>query len=128
MSLALEMFAISPASGPANLTAVQRRLLAGKARWLRAAYEAAAPTVPTIVLSRAAWQALQAERRQGEDRLRAHWVATLFRLVGVDGRPPSLAVRTSTDAVVAGLMPARTGLPAPASEADAVDPRLPLGD
>ena len=127
MSLALEMFAIAPASGPANLTAAQRRLLVGKARWVRAAYEAAAPTVPTIVLSRPAWQALQAERRQGEDRLRAHWVATLFRLVGPDGRPPSLVVRTSTDAVVAGLMPARTGLPAPASEADAVDPRLPLG-
>ena len=127
MSLALEMFAIVPASGPANLTAPQRRFLAGKARWVRAVFEAGAPTVPSIVITRAAWNALQFERRQQENRLRAHWVATLFRLVGPDGKPPQLTVRTSTDASIAGLMPARTGLPAPASEAEAVDPRRPLG-
>ncbi|MBN9305411.1 MAG: hypothetical protein BGO82_02865 [Devosia sp. 67-54] len=127
MSLALEMFAIAPASGPANLTAPQRRLLTGKARWIRAVFEAGVPTVPTIVVTRAAWEALQAERQQRADRLRAHWVATLFRLVGPDGRPPLLAVRTAADGPRPGLMPARTGLPAPASEAEAVDLRAPLG-
>src|SRR3569833_2062558 len=121
------MFAIAPASGPANLTATQRRVLAGKARWIRAVYEAGVPTIPTIVLTRAAWEALQAERRQRGDRLRAHWVATLFQLVGPDGKPPQLTVRTASDGAPAGLMPARTALPAPASEADAVDPRRPLG-
>ena len=127
MSLALEMFAIAPVQGPANLTAQQRRLLGGKARWIRAAYEAGVPTIPSIVVTRAAWAGLQAERRQQASRLRAHWVATLFRLVGHDGRPPQLTVRTSTDAVASGLMPARTALPAPASEAEAVDPKMPLG-
>jgi len=127
VSLALEMFAIAPASGPANLTAPQRRLLTGKARWIRAVFEAGVPTVPTIVVTRAAWEALQAERQQRADRLRAHWVATLFRLVGPDGRPPLLAVRTAADGPRPGLMPARTGLPAPASEAEAVDLRAPLG-
>ena len=127
MSLALEMFAIAPASGPANLTAPQRRFLSGKSRWIRAMFEAGIPTAPTIILSRAAWNGLQVERRQQEGRLRAHWVATLFRLVGVDGKPPLLTVRTTSDAAVAGLMPARAGLPAPTSEAEAVDPKRPLG-
>ena len=127
MSLALEMFAIAPASGSANLTAPQRRFLSGKARWVRAVYEAGLSTIPSIVITRAAWNGLVWERRQREDRLRAHWVATLFRLVGPDGRPPLLAVRTSTDLVAAGLMPARTRLAPPASEDEAVDPRQPLG-
>ncbi|MEQ1771384.1 MAG: putative PEP-binding protein [Devosia sp.] len=127
MSLALEMFAIAPAIGAANLTAPQRRLLGGKARWLRAAFESGIRTTPTILLTRAAWQGLLAERRVGEERLRAHWVATLFRLVGADAKPPGLVVRTSTDATIAGLAPARPGLPAPATPNEAVDPRAPLG-
>ncbi|MBI4922919.1 MAG: pyruvate, phosphate dikinase [Devosia nanyangense] len=127
MSLALEMFAVAPATGNANLSGAQRGLLVGKARWIRAVWEADAPVVPTILISHAAWAALQAERRRHEDRLRAHWVATLFRLVGRDGVPPSLVVRTATDATIPGLMPARAGLPAPASEAEAVDPNRPLG-
>jgi pyruvate,orthophosphate dikinase len=121
------MFAIAPAQGPANLTAPQRALLAGKARWVRAAFEAHFATIPTIAISHAAWLALQAERRQQANRLRANWVATLFRLVGRDGKPPLLTVRTATDRVRPGLAPARTGLPAPASEAEAVDPARPLG-
>jgi pyruvate,orthophosphate dikinase len=127
VSLALEMFAIAPATGPASLTAPQRRFLTGKARWVRAAYESGIATTPTIVLTRAAWAGLGAERKQREGRLRAHWVATLFRLVGPDGHPPPLTVRTSTDTPIPGLMPARSGLPAPAAEAEAVDPRKPLG-
>ncbi len=127
MSFALEMFAVAPASGAANLSAAQRRLLVGKARWIRAVHEAGLATAPTILITSGAWRALQAERRQKENRLRAHWVATLFRLVGGEGRPPPLTVRTSTDASPAGLMPARSGLPAPASEAEAVDPGRPLG-
>ncbi|MEO8757243.1 MAG: putative PEP-binding protein [Devosia sp.] len=127
MSLALEMFAIAPAQGPANLTAAQRRFLAGKARWVRAVFEAGVATAPSIIVTRAAWAGLQADRRQHENRLRAHWVATLFRLVGPDGKPPQLTVRTATDLAVSGRMPARTALPAPASEAEAVDPKMPLG-
>ncbi len=127
MSLALEMFAIVPATGPANLTAPQRALLTGKARWIRAAYEAGLPVIPTILLSREAWEGLQDERRQQENRLRAHWVATLFKLVGPDGVTPPLTVRTSTEALVPGRMPARAGLAAPATEGEAVDPARPLG-
>ncbi len=122
MSLALEMFAVAPSGGNANLSEAQRVLLAGKARWIRAAWEAGLPTIPTILVTRAAWDALQAERRHSENRLRAHWVATLFRLVGREGRPPLLVVRTATDSAASGLLPARTGLPAPATEAEAVDP------
>jgi pyruvate,orthophosphate dikinase len=126
VSLALEMFAVAPSGGNANLSEAQRSLLAGKARWIRAAWEAGLPTIPTILVTRAAWDALQAERRHSENRLRAHWVATLFRLVGREGRPPLLVVRTATDSAASGLLPARTGLPAPATEAEAVDPARPL--
>ncbi|MEQ1901571.1 MAG: putative PEP-binding protein [Devosia sp.] len=126
MSLALEMFAVAPAHGPANLTASQRALLAGKARWIRAVFEADIPTIPTIAISRAAWLGLLAERRQHESRMRAHWVATLFRLVGRDGKPPHLTVRTAIDQVRPGQAPARIGLSPPGSEAEAVDPSRPL--
>src|SRR5690606_17911870 len=77
--------------------------------------------------TRAAWEGLQAERRRGEKRLRAHWVATLFRLVPRDSDLPQLVVRTSANVHRAGLMPARVGLRAPAREPDAVDPGKPLG-
>ncbi len=127
MSVALEMFALAPAGGAANLSGAQRGLLAGKARWVRAIWEAGLSTVPTILVSRAAWSALQQERQLSESRLRAHWVATLFRLVGPDGRPPALVVRTATDRPISGLVPARLGIPAPSTEAEAVDPRRPLG-
>ena len=40
MALALEMFAISPASGTANLSATQESLLVGKASWLSEAHKA----------------------------------------------------------------------------------------
>ena len=121
------MFAVAPASGASALSPGQRALLLGKARWIRAVHEAGLPVVPTILITRAAWQALQDERRAHESRLRAHWVATLFRLVGREGTPPLLAVRTSTDAIVPGLMPARLGIGAPAREEEAVDPGRPLG-
>ncbi|HEY9009629.1 MAG TPA: putative PEP-binding protein, partial [Devosia sp.] len=127
MSLALEMFAVAPAIGRASLSTFQQSLLAGKSRWLALAAEAGLPTVPTIALTRAAWEGLQAERLQGDDRLRVHWVATLFRLVGRDNKPPALVVRTSADVHASGLMPARIGIPAPLSEADSVDPKKPLG-
>src|SRR3954469_4671639 len=121
------MFAVAPAGGNANLSEAQRGLLLGKARWIRAVWDADLPVIPTILITRGAWQALQAERKQQESKLRAHWVATLFRLVGRDGKPPLLTVRTATDITTTALMPARTGLLAPASEAAAVDPRTPLG-
>jgi pyruvate,orthophosphate dikinase len=120
------MFAVAPATGKANLSALQQSLLAGKARWLHAAAEARLPTVPTIAITRAAWEGLQDERKRRSDRLRTHWVATLFRLVGRDGKPPQLVVRTSAERHSKGLMPARIGIPAPASEADSVDPGKPL--
>src|SRR5688500_10114186 len=95
VSLAQEMFAIAPAMGKANLSASQLKLLSGKARWIFRVAEAGFPTVPTIALTRAAWEALQAERGRKDVRLRTHWVACLFKLVDKDGRPPVLVVRTS---------------------------------
>jgi pyruvate,orthophosphate dikinase len=127
VTLALEMFAVAPATGKASLSTFQQSLLAGKARWLSLAAEAGLPTVPTIALTRAAWEGLQAERKSGDDRLRVHWVATLFRLVGRDNKPPALVVRTSAETHNTGLMSARLGIAAPASEIDSVDPRKPLG-
>ncbi len=126
MSVALEMFAVAPSSGNANLSDAQRALLPGKATWIRAVWEAGLPTVPTILVTRAAWDALQNERRHREGRLRAHWVATLFRLVGPDGRPPALVVRTAAHRAIAGRQPARLSIPAPTTEAEAVDPTRPL--
>ena len=127
MSLALEMVVVAPAGGNAPLSGAQRGLLAGKSRWIRAIWESGLSTVPTILITRAAWDGLQNERLHSAERLRPHWVATLFRLVGSDGRPPSLVVRTATDRSVSRLAPARLGIPAPSTEAEAVDPRRPLG-
>ncbi len=127
VTMALEMFAIAPATGKANLYLSQESLLVGKASWLYRAWSAGLPTIPTIAITRAAWQALQAERRMQGERLRVHWVATLFRLVGRDGTTPSLVVRTSGAVHSSGLMSARVGLTPPANEAESVDPARPLG-
>ena len=126
MTLAQEMFAVAPAIGKASLSVAQEHLLAGKARWLHLAAEAGLPVVPTIALTRAAWEELQDERRHNNSRLRTHWVATLFRLVGRDGKPPALVVRTSAEQHSKGLMPARIGVPPPANEFESVDPARPL--
>jgi pyruvate,orthophosphate dikinase len=121
------MIAIAPAFGDASLTAAQQRLLVGKAKWIRIASEAGFVVPPTIAITRAAWDDLQAERGQPSNRLRTAWVATLFRLVGRGEKPPLLAVRTSALRHSAGLMRARTGIIAPISEAEAADPQKPFG-
>jgi len=126
VSLAQEMFAIAPATGKANLSAGQLKLLAGKSRWIFRVGEAGFPTVPTICLTRAAWEALQSERSRKDVRLRTHWVACLYRLVGKDGKPPVLVVRTSAAHHNGGLMPAKLGIAAPANPEDSVDPSRPL--
>jgi len=126
VSLAQEMFAIAPATGKANLSAAQLKLLSGKARWIFRVGEAGFPTTPTIAITRAAWEALQAERGRSEPRLRPHWVACLYKLVGKDAQPPILVVRTSAASHNGGLMPARTGIPAPGAPEDSVDPARPL--
>ena len=110
MTLAQEMFAIAPAYGRATVSASQAELLTGKAIWLQRLHARNFPVVPSIVLTRAAWDGLQAERRRGDVRLRAHWIATLFRLVPRDGQSPVLVVRTSAAQHQPGLMPARTSL------------------
>jgi pyruvate,orthophosphate dikinase len=120
------MFAIAPADGRANLSAGQLKLLAGKSRWIYRVCDAGFPTLPTIAITRAAWDGLMAERQRRDIRLRTHWVACLFKLVGADGQPPSLVVRTSAAAHNGGLTPARMGIAPPQSEADAVDPARPL--
>ncbi|MET3896913.1 pyruvate,orthophosphate dikinase [Devosia sp. UYZn731] len=126
MSLAQEMFAIAPALGKANLSASQLKLLAGKARWIFRVGETGFPTIPTIAITRGAWEALQAERARKDTRLRTHWIACLFKLVGEDAKPPTLVVRTSASHHNGGLMPAKTGISPPASPEDAVDPSRPL--
>jgi pyruvate,orthophosphate dikinase len=126
VSLAQEMFAIAPALGKANLSASQLKLLSGKARWIFRVGEAGFPTVPTIAITRAAWDALQTERLQRDVRLRTHWVACLFKLVGRDGSPPALVVRTSAALHNSGLATAKIGIAAPENLADAVDPTKPL--
>ena len=60
LTLALEMFAVAPAYGSAKLSVSQEALLTGKARWIHETAEARFPVVPTIVLTRAAWDELQA--------------------------------------------------------------------
>jgi pyruvate,orthophosphate dikinase len=126
VSLAQQMIAIAPARGKPSLSEAQEALLAGKSRWLYAAARADFAVIPTIAITRAAWDGLMAERAAGDTRLRAAWVAILFRLVGPDGVPPPLVVRTSAPRHSGGLMSARLAIPAPGSEADAVDPKKPL--
>ncbi len=124
---AQQMFAIAPAFGEASLTGEQRHLLVGKARWVSAVNEAGQPVVPTICLTRAAWNALQDERKTDDARLRTAWIATLFKLVGRDEPMPLLAVRTSAPHHSPGLMRARTGIVSPTRPEDSVDPARPLG-
>jgi pyruvate,orthophosphate dikinase len=116
------MFAIAPAMGKANLSASQLKLLSGKARWIFRVAEAGFPTVPTIALTRAAWEALQGERARKESRLRSHWVACLYKLVAKDAQPPVLVVRTSAAEHNSGLMQAKLGIAAPPNPEDSVDP------
>ncbi|QYO77609.1 putative PEP-binding protein [Devosia salina] len=120
------MFAIAPATGKANLSAGQLKLLTGKARWIFRVGEAGFPTVPTIAITRAAWEELQAERGRRDSRLRTHWVACLYKLVAKDGQPPQLVVRTSATTHNSGLAPARLGIAAPTAPEDSVDPTRPL--
>ncbi|MCB1517814.1 MAG: hypothetical protein KDJ19_09400, partial [Hyphomicrobiaceae bacterium] len=126
MSLAQQMIVVAPADGPAPLSAEQRSLLAGKARWIRSAFESGLRTIPTIAITRAAWQALQDEKSEGEERLRTAWVTTLFRLVQKGGEPPLLAVRTAAAAHWHGLMRAQLNVTPPKTEEQAVDPARPL--
>ena len=126
MSLAHEMFAIAPASGKANLSPFQESLLVGKALWIGKVAAAGLPVAPTICLTRAAWEGLQAERQSPDNRLRIHWVTTLFRLVGKGESPPVLVVRTSAPQHRAGLMPAKSGIAAPRNERESVDTAKPL--
>ena len=127
MSMAQQMIVISPAEGTAPLSAEQRELLVGKARWTRTIYDAGIPTIPTICLTRAAWEALQAEREHSSERLRTAWVTRLFRLVPKGEEPPKLVVRTCALTHRAGLMPVRKNLSPPRSEAESVALRQPLG-
>lgn len=127
MSLAQQMIVISPVEGPAPLSAEQRGLLAGKAKWVRTVYDAGLATIPTICLTRQAWDALKAETGQANKRLRTAWVATLFRLVPKGEEPPMLVVRTSAARHNAGLMAARSDISPPAIERESVDPKKPLG-
>lgn len=120
------MFAIAPAQGKPALSKAQLRLLRGKARWLSAVCEAGLPVAPSIVITRAAWDGLQAERKSDGDVLRKVWVATLFKLVRPGTTPPDLVVRTSAPRHMTGLMRARAGITPPANEYDSVNPNRPL--
>lgn len=126
MSLARQIFTIVPAEGKATLGVEQRRLLAGKAQWLYATHIAGLPVIPTIAITRAAWDALKKGGREDKERLHRIWIAALYRLVERGMQPPNLVVRTAAKRHSAGLMPARTGLAAPSSEAEAIDPKRPL--
>ncbi len=128
MTPAQQIIVISPTSGTAPLSAEQRDLLVGKARWTRAVYDAGFPTVPTICLTRTAWDALQNERQSSLARLRRSWVSALFRLVEKGKNPPRLVVRTSALAHRSGLMSVRTGISPPDSEEESVDLNRPLGN
>ncbi len=124
---AQQMFAIAPAFGAASLTGEQKHLLVGKGKWVLAVAEAGQPVVPTICITRTAWQALMDERETEDTRLRTVWVATLFRLVGRDQtEPPPLVVRTSAPRHTPGLMRAHTEIAAPVSPEDSVDQNHPM--
>ncbi|WP_162142435.1 putative PEP-binding protein [Cucumibacter marinus] len=127
MSLApeQEIVAIAPARGSASLSAAQRRLLTGKAKWLDAVSRAGLPVCPTVVITRGAWEALQAEKGR-ESKLLSAWVTNLLKLVPPNQSPPPLAVRTSAPVHQAGLARARLDVPAPGSPAESIDTDRPL--
>lgn len=126
VTAARQMFAIVPAEGKATLNATQQALLIGKARWIYAVHKAGLPTVPTICITRGAWNDLQVEKQASGRRARSNWVGTLFKLVPRGEEPPLLTVRTSAAHHTAGLMRARTNIPSPHNEDEAVDPARPL--
>jgi len=122
---AQQIFAIAPAQGTAALSAAQVQLLTGKARWLHVAAKAGFRVCPTIALTRAAWERLEAERA-GASQLRTHWVTTLLKLVTQGSAAPSLVVRTTAPYHMAGLAPARMDIAAPETESESVDTSKPL--
>lgn len=127
MAPSQHMIAIAPAHGRPSLSRSQLRLLKGKALWLYTAANAGLPVVPSIAITRAAWEALEAERQSGGETLRKVWVATLFKLVRPGARPPELVVRTSAARHIPGLLSARVGLTAPTNEFEAVNPTHAFG-
>lgn len=126
MTLARQIFTIVPAQGRASLDAGQRQLLTGKAHWLYLTHEAGLPAIPTIGLTRAAWEALAEIPDTTLNRLHRIWIATLFRLVPRGQKPPDLVVRTTAAHHSPGLMPAKIGISAPRDVAEATDRTRPL--
>jgi pyruvate, orthophosphate dikinase len=119
------MFAIAPAAGRPALSAAEKHLLVGKAKWIHAAAANGLPTRAAVVITRKGWAGLLDESG-GPRPLRAAWVAVLLKMVPAGNSPPRLVVRTVSNKPRAGLMAARLDIPPPLDPASAVDAARPL--
>ncbi len=115
-----QIFAIFSANGSSKMSPEQQALLVGKARWIAEIAKANIKTVPTICITRKAWEALKAERKGENTYLRNIWVKTLLKLVEPGKSPPLLAVRTSALNHNIGLMRAKLNIKPPATPEQAV--------
>ncbi len=116
-----QIFAISCANKKTNISKEQLALLTGKARWIGEIARAGIDTIPTICITRQAWEALKAERRGENFSLRNIWVNNLLKLVERGKAPPLLAVRTSALNHHLGLMRAKLNIKPPATIDEAID-------
>ena len=126
MDLVRQIFAIVSSTGIAKMSKQQTSLLIGKAKWIADVAKENQKTVPTICITRAAWNEMKKERSNETSPLRDQWVKTLFKLVEKGKPPPKLVVRTSASRHNFGLMRAKTNLNSPSSKNQSIDIFKPL--
>ena len=125
LTVSQQMFAIAPANERPHLLREQERLVVGKATWIFAMAKSGHAVVPTICITRKAWDAVK-DAKPGSP-LHTSWIAALYKLVPKGKEPPPLVVRTAAQVHSHGLARVRGFIDAPKKESDAADPHKPLG-
>ncbi len=126
MELERQIFAIASSSGVVRISKEQKSLLVGKAKWIAQIANDGVDVAPSIVITRAAWQALRGQGQNLNTPLQRIWVRTLFKLVSKDKTDLQLVVRTSSARHNIGLMRAKTGIAPPLSIEESSDIKRPL--
>ncbi len=126
MELERQIFAIASSSGAVGISKEQKSLLVGKAKWIAQIASDGIDVAPSIVITRAAWQALKGQGQDLNTPLQKIWVRTLFKLVTKDKADLQLVVRTSSARHNMGLMRAKTGITPPSSTEQSIDIKRPL--
>lgn len=121
-----EIFPIVAANRPVSLAPSQMDKLAPQSRWLHQAAQADIKTLPTLVVTRAAWFALQNPRSPHFHRLVDHFANGLLALVENTSIHPHLVVMGQSLSPMRTHRMPLTDISPPHTPEDAVDIRQPL--